>query len=170
MINVNKLIPTRDTLLELCEEEFNVNREDLIQEYTRKGGKTGRTHLHIYLVYLSIIWFVENSKANRSKIALLFKRHHSTTNRAIECCRGYIDNRDFKFYDIFQKFNLMLSNNGFKEIELTKRKLSHIPSRITKEEKYHIKFMLKYNIPIEDISKHFNTTLITIQNIKDDIK
>lgn len=161
------LIPLRDKILDIIVKEFNLKRENFLSKST-KGKRVDSTYEETYVMYLCIIWFIENTGCNKSTISSLFGRHHSTAERALVNVSREIENRDLKFSMLFNRFNLLFKDNGYNTVTLSKHKTNIRIYKLTKEEVYHIKFMLKHNIPIEELAIHFRTNENSIKNIEND--
>lgn len=165
----NEVIFVRDKLVNIVEETFNIEATDLILKQRGKGRKSGITNRKTHIVYLCIIWLIENKKVSRNIAAQCFNRNHCIASNAIKVCKELIESRDIEFDNILYEFNIALNQKGFKEITLQESRLNNTIKKLTKNEIYHIKFMLENNINIELISDHFKINENSIINIKNEL-
>lgn len=166
----NEIIFARDKLVKIAEETFNINGDELILKQRGRGRKFGVTTPKAHIVYLCIIWLLENKRVSRSIAAKCFNRHGTISSNAIRMCRRLIECRDAGFGDLLDEFNEALSKNGMRPIAVTQIRLNSAVKKLTREETRSIKFMLKHDIPVEEISKHFKVNEATIDSIKAEYK
>ena len=163
----NEIIFARDKLVRIVEETFNIEATNLIFKIKGKGRKPGINNRRTYIVYLCIIWLIENKNVSRATAAKCFNRASCIASRAIKIVKELIETRDVEFDQILYDFNLALSNNHLKEVTLLQSKLNNEIMPLNKTEIYHIKFMLEHNIEIESIANHFKVNDYSISKIKD---
>lgn len=163
----NDVLIAKDKLVEIIKETFNLEDSDLNLKQRGKGRKSGITNRITYIVYLGMIWLMENKKTSRNIAAQCFNRNHCIASRAIKTCRELIESRDLEFDHILYEFNTALTCNGLKEVTLQESRLKNVIKPLTKTEIYHIKFMLENNIEVESIANHFKVNDYSITKIKD---
>lgn len=158
----------RDIILEIFENNFGFLREEFLLK-NKKGRRLGETYEKVCLVYLGIAWFIENKRLSRSEAADLFNRSSSISSRAIKFIDRMIENRDIKFDETLFKFNTCLEDRGLPCITMDYTKIYSKIRKISKDEAYHIKFMIEKGISDFDIAKHFKTNEFTISNFRNNI-
>jgi hypothetical protein len=165
----NEVIFARDKLVGIVEETFNIEATDLILKQRGRGRKLGISNRKTHIVYLCIIWLIENKKVSRNIAAQCFNRDHCVASNAIKVCKELIESRDIEFDHILYEFNIALNQRGIREVTLEESRLNNVIKKLTKNEVYHIKFMLENNIDIELIANHFKINENSIINIKNEL-
>lgn len=163
-------IEIRDKLFDICEDTFNIKRENILYKGDNIGRRRGVSDYEIYVCYLCIIWFIENRGLSRAEAGALFNRHNSTTTKAIKAAKKLIESRNIEFTNLMDKFNDELEKDSLETISCVKELDDTKKVKLSKEELYHITFMIKNNIDVQKIATHFRVNLITIKIIKNEIE
>lgn len=158
----------RDVILDIFESNFGFLREEFLKK-NKKGRRLGETYEKVCLIYLGMLWFIENKRLSRSAVSELFNRSSCTSSRAVKFIERMIENRDIKFDETMFKFNKCLSDRSMPELTMDYTKIYSRIRKINKDEEYHIRFMISKGISDFDIAKHFKTNEFTISNFRNNI-
>lgn len=164
----------REFIFDICWRVFSVPKNKLILPESKNKGKGGRTKntqtKEIFVRYLFISWLNENQQLNRRKTGLIFNMDHSTVSYAIKNANIFVQNRDIVFCELMDKFNTALSKQNINTVKCDNQIKRGQKSKLTKEEKYHIEFMLKNEIPLNTLASHFHVSPHVIRKFKNELE
>jgi len=163
----------REFIFDICWRVFSVPKNKLILPEQKHRGGGGRTKdmksKEILTRYLYINWLNENQQLTRRETGDIFNIDHSTVSHAIKNANIFVQNRDIEFCGMMDKFNNALSKQNINIVRCDTQIKRGLKSRLTKEEKYNLKFMLENEISINKLAVHFHVSLHTIRKFKNEL-
>jgi len=165
-----KNIVLRDKLLDICNELFQVPQDKLINTYKVKGRQKDLKDKEVWVRYLCMIWLSEHKLLTRQVVGNLFGLANSTVTKAFKKYKILVETRNKEFGEMLNLFDYALNNNHLPLIEEITDRTEQKLIKLSKEEIYHIKFMIQNEIHTKKIATHFRTDEYSIKIIKNQIE
>lgn len=164
----------REFIFDICWRVFSVPKNKLILPEQKHKGGGGRTKdmksKEILTRYLYINWLNENQQLTRRETGDIFNIDHSTVSHAIKNANIFVQNRDVEFCSMMDKFNTALSKQNINTVKCDNQIKRGLKSRLTREEKYHLEFMLKKEISLNALASHFHVSPHVIRKFKNELE
>lgn len=160
----------RELIFEICWDVFRVSKDKLIlDKFVKKGRRKNIKSKETFVRFIFINWISENQNLTREETGRIFSIDHSSISYAIKISSTLVQNRDIEFCTLLDRFNLALKKRNINTVKCDIQIKKSLRYKLTKDEKYHLKFMLENNISINKLANHLHVGLHVIRKFKNSL-